>query len=380
MPTLPRFQSLLTQRGIFIQLLPFHENGHLFYTLSDPSGATLIGQTQVSDNGLRKTNHPVIQIDQSDIAHIIWADHAGTHSIMYTALDAYATAPFSGQNSTDESLSLINDTVLVMRNQNRGNPHFVVDSVDNLHLVWEDRYDELEQTMTTSNVYYKLLNPNIANRSLEILVDDSIIAVSPLESSGPQVVLSSSDVPTVLWQEPSRDHGLEMVFVMDTSGSMYSEWDDVCTLIYGGNFASGGYFQGMKPMFNDSDVTIYETIYGLGDTLPAAASSSNCQSHNKNAGPRPTPLGQTSGDDSGGLRKLPATIYNGNTYSGYSGEDWGPSEPIGLVFLGKIPLETSRVTPQQLLTTAGTPMQRKLSFRFLMRVQKTATLPSKPMM
>lgn len=301
-----------------------HENGHLFYTLSDPSGATLIGQTQVSNIGLKKTKHPVIQIDQSDIAHIIWADHAGTHSIMYTALDAYATAPFSGQNSTDESLSVINDTVLVMRNQNRGNPHFAVDSVDNLHLVWEDRYDELGQMMGTSNIYYKLLNPNIANRSLDILVDDSIIAVSPLESSGPHVVLSSSDVPTVLWQEPSRDHGLEMVFVMDTSGSMYQEWEDVCTIMYGGNFASGGYFQGIKPMFNDSNITVYETIYGLGNTLPGAASSGNCQGHNKNAGPRPTPLGLTSGDDSGGLRKLPGTVYNGNTYSGYSGEDWGP--------------------------------------------------------
>ena len=120
MPTYP--VSIAADSTGNLHSVVIHENGHLFYTLSDPSGATLIGQTQVSDNGLRKTNHPVIQIDQSDIAHIIWADHAGTHSIMYTALDAYATAPFSGQNSTDESLSLINDTVLVMRNQNRGIP------------------------------------------------------------------------------------------------------------------------------------------------------------------------------------------------------------------------------------------------------------------
>ena len=302
-----------------------HENGHLFYTLSDPFGTTLIGQTQISDSGLRKTKQPIIQIDQSDTAHVIWADHAGQHSIVYTALDAYSTAPFTGQNSTDGSLSVINDTILVRRNQDRGQPHFAVDSVDNLHLVWEDRFDALQQTWATSNVYYKLLNPNIANRSLEILVDDSIIAVSPLESSDPHVVLSSSDVPTVLWQEPSRDHGLEMVFVVDTSGSMYDEWEDVCTIMYGGNFATGGYFQGMKPMFNESGITIYETIYGLGNTLPAAASSGNCQGHNKNAGPRTTPLGQTPGDDSGGLRKQPATIYNGNTYSGYSGEDWGPA-------------------------------------------------------
>ena len=68
----------------------------------------------------------------------------------------------------------------------------------------------------------------------------------------------------------------------------------------------------------------YETIYGLGNTLPGAASSGNCQGYNQNTGPRTTPLGQTPGDNSGGIRKLPGTVYNGNTYSGYSGEDWGP--------------------------------------------------------
>ena len=71
-------------------------------------------------------------------------------------------------------------------------------------------------------------------------------------------------------------------------------------------------------------MTVYETIYGLGNTLPGAASSGNCATHNKNAGPRSTALGIAPGDDSGGIRKLPGTVYNGNTYSGYSGEDWGP--------------------------------------------------------
>ena len=30
------------------------------------------------------------------------------------------------------------------------------------------------------------------------------------------------------------------------------------------------------------------------------------------------------GDDSGGIRQLPATVFNGTSYSGISGEDWGP--------------------------------------------------------
>ena len=42
-------------------------------------------------------------------------------------------------------------------------------------------------------------------------------------------------------------------------------------MMYGGNFASGGYFEGIKPIFKKHNVTVYETIYGLGNTLPGAA-------------------------------------------------------------------------------------------------------------
>ena len=299
-----------------------HDNGHLFYTLSDTSGEILVNLTQISDAGIHRISNPVIEIDTNDIAHVVWVDESGSHTIMYTALDVYDTILFSGESSSDAALSLINDTILVRRSQNRGNPDIALDSYNNIHLVWEDRYDELGLSMITSNIYYKLLHPNLQNRTLETVVDESIISVSKLESTHPQVVLSSSDVPTVLWQESSRDFGMEMTFVIDTSGSMYSEWADVCTIMYGGNFASGGYFQGLKPMFNASGISLYETIYGLGNTLPGAASSGNCQAYNQDAGPRSTPLGP--GDDSGGIRKLPGTVYNGTTYSGYTGEDWGP--------------------------------------------------------
>ena len=301
------------------------DNGHLFYKLTDASGMILIDQTQISDTGQQKIDEPMIRLDHNDIAHVVWANHTGQHSIEYTALNPYALAMFSGSSATDASLSVINDTVVVgPRSQERGNPFLAVDSVDNLHLVWDDRYDELNKTYQSSNIYYMLLSPNIASNSLDIVIDESIIAVGPLESSSPSVVLSPLNVPTVLWQETSRQFGIEMAFVIDTSGSMYSEWADVCTFVYGGNWAAGGYTQGIKSMFNESGITIYETIYGLGNTLPSAASSGNCQNHNQNSGPRHAPLGQVPGDDSGGIRKLPGTVYQGNTYSGYSGEDWGP--------------------------------------------------------
>ena len=87
-------------------------------------------------------------------------------------------------------------------------------------------------------------------------------------------------------------------------------------------------------MLQEGNMTVYETIYGLGNTLPGAASSGNCATHNKNAGPRSTALGITPGDDSGGIENSqePSTTV---TRTGYSGEDWG-REPAGHVFLGRM--------------------------------------------
>ena len=83
----------------------------------------------------------------------------------------------------------------------------------------------------------------------------------------PDIVVDSNDLVQIAWDD-TRGGKVELVFLVDTSGSMYSEWADVCTVIYGGNFAAGGYFQGLKPMLQEGNMTVYETIYGLGNTLP----------------------------------------------------------------------------------------------------------------
>ena len=46
---------------------------------------------------------------------------------------------------------------------------------------------------------------------------------------------------------------------------MGTEWGDMCTVVYGGNFASGGYFQGLKPMLEANNMTVFETLYVLYD-------------------------------------------------------------------------------------------------------------------
>ena len=297
-------------------------NLHLYYSMISPRGETLIDATQITNSGLHKIWHPDLAVDEFDRIHVVWADKAGQHAIMYTALSPWA-APMDGMASDDGTITAIDDTIISRRSQNRDWPALDIDSQNNVHIVWQDNYDELGRFFNQPQIYYSMIQPDIGSGAIVTLFDDTLLTPIIGHKGHPDVVVDANDYVQIAWDD-TRGGKVELAFIVDTSGSMYSEWADICTVIYGGNFASGPYFQGIKPMLEEGNMTVYETIYGLGNTLPGAASSGNCQGYNQNTGPRTTPLGLTPGDDSGGIRKLPGTIYNGNTYSGYSGEDWGP--------------------------------------------------------
>jgi len=304
--------------------LVWTRNGqHLWYSMLSPRGETMIDATQITNSGLHKIAHPDLVVDEDDTVHIVWADRAGQHSIMYTALQPFK-APRDGQATTDGAISSIDDTIISKRSQNRDWPAIDVDSQGALHIVWQDAYDPLDKFFAQPQIYYSMIEPDVTTGSTLTLFDDTLLTPIIGHKGHPDVVVDANDYVQIAWDD-TRGGKVELVFVVDTSGSMYSEWADVCTVIYGGNFASGGYFRGIKPMLADANMSVYETIYGLGNTLPSVAQSGNCAAYYKGGqGPRNTALGTTESDDSGGLRVLPETIYNGNTYSGYSGEDWGP--------------------------------------------------------
>lgn len=293
---------------------------HLYYSMLSPRGETLIDATQITNSGLHKIAHPDMVVDENDKVHIVWADKSGQHKIMYTALSPF-NAPLDGLATTDGAITAIDDTVISQRAQNRDWPAIDVDSQGNLHLVWQDNYDDLNRFFNQPQIYYSMIQPDIASSSVITLFDDTLLTPIIGHKGHPDIVVDANDNVQIAWDD-TRGGKVELVFVVDTSGSMYSEWADVCTVIYGGNFASGGYFQGIKPMLSEANMTVYETIYGLGNALPGAASQGNCASYNQNSGPRTTPLGQTPGDDSGGLRKLPNEVYNGNPSNHV--ENWGP--------------------------------------------------------
>ena len=295
---------------------------HLYYSMVSPRGEVLIDATQITSSGLHKIFHPDMVIDELDNVHIVWADHSGQHKIMYTVLAPFNTA-MDGNPSDDGSLTIIEDTIIAQHSNNRDWPAIDVDSKGNVHIVWEDNYDSLDLFFQQPQIYYSMIQPDYGTQSAIILFDDTLLTPIIGHKGHPDIVVDADDYVQIAWDD-TRGGKVELVFVVDTSGSMYSEWADVCTVIYGGAFQSGGNFKGIKPMLEEGNMTVYETIYGLGNTLPGAANSGNCASHNQNSGPRSTPLGQVPNDDSGGLRTLPGTIYGGSTYSGYSGEDWGP--------------------------------------------------------
>jgi uncharacterized membrane protein len=297
-------------------------NLHLYYSMLSPRGETLIDTTQITNPGLHKIWHPDMVVDENDKVHVVWADKSGQHKIVYTVLNPWAAA-MDGSASDDGTLSAINDHVVSSRAQNRDWPAIDIDSQGGVHIAWEDSYDELGRFFNQPQIYYTMLNPDISSGSVITNFEDTLLTPIIGHKGHPDIVVDANDYVQIAWDD-TRGGKVELSFIVDTSGSMYSEWADICTVVYGGNFASGGYFQGIKPMLETANMTVYETIYGLGNTLPGAASSGNCAGYNQNAGPRTTALGQFPGDDSGGIRKLPGTVYNGNTYSGYSGEDWGP--------------------------------------------------------
>ena len=301
-------------------------NQHLYYSMVSPRGETLIDATQLTGSGFNKVFHPDMVIDDNDIVHIVWADHGGQHKIMYTALHPFNTA-MDGLVSDDGALTAIDDTIVAQHINDRDWPAIDVDSKGNIHIVWQDHYDSLDIYFQQPQIYYKMLEPDYKARSTLVLFDDTLLTPIIGHKGHPDIVVDANDYVQIAWDD-TRGGKVELVFIVDTSGSMSSEWADLCTVIYGGSFSGGGgTFKGIKPLLEEGNMTVYETIYGLGNKLPGAASSGNCQTHYKNEGPRNSALGLRPNDDSGGLRKLPGVVYNGAAVSpgtDSQGEDWGP--------------------------------------------------------
>ncbi|MDP6899792.1 MAG: CARDB domain-containing protein [Candidatus Thalassarchaeaceae archaeon] len=316
-----RMASMVADSEGNIHIVWSRNTQHLYYSMMDPRAETVIDATQISNPGSHRAWHPDIDIDSEDRVHITWADKASQHTIWYTLLDP-SLDDQDGSVSDDNTITIIDDTEVSRRQQNRDWPAIAVDSLDNVHIVWEDSFDSHDKYFQQPQIYYKFFEIDHTTREAITAIDDTLLTPIIGHKGHPDIAIDADDFVQVAWDD-TRGGKVEIVAPIDTSGSMYSEWADMCVVFYGGTWSNGGYFQGIKPMLQEANISVFETLYALGGFYPGAANSGACAAQPHHENPRANMLDL--GDDSGGLIKLHSTVYNGGAQTGgYQGEDWGP--------------------------------------------------------
>ena len=305
---------------------------HMWYQMHNPRGDVLISETQISNPGAHRAWHPDISVDSDDNLHITWTDKANQWVIMYTMIDP-SQDDQSGDAAIDSVISIIDDFEISVHTQNRDWPAIDTDSENNAHIVWEDSFEPLDKFYQQPQIYYSMIQPDLNSREAVVAVGETLLTPIIGHKGHPDVAVDADDFVQIVWDD-TRGGKVEMVAPIDTSGSMNTEWADMCVVFYGGYFASGGYFEGLKPMLLRANMTVYETLYALSGNWPSAATSGNCAAAYQTGGsgsqgPRGTPLGLTPGDDSGGIRELTEVVYNNGAVNlpqdgGYYSEFWGP--------------------------------------------------------
>ena len=304
---------------------------HLYYSMLDARASTLIDATQISNPGSHRAWHPDIEVDSTGKVHITWTDTASQHAIMYTLLDPIMD-DMDGSPADDSIISVVDDFVVSQRNQDRDWPALALDSLGSVHIVWQDAYEQLDKYYNQPQIYYSMLDIDYVSREAITAIDDTLLTPIIGHKGHPDIAVDADDFVQIVWDD-TRGGKVEFAAPIDTSGSMYQEWGDMCTVFYGGNFAGGGYFRGIKPMLLDANITVYETLYLLSGNTPSAATSGSCSSAYSIGGSggnvRPTALGLVPNDHSGGIRALTEVVYGGSATNlpsdgGYYSEFWGP--------------------------------------------------------
>ena len=299
----------------------------LMYLEIDSDGLLAGTPSQIGAGGGNFKWSPRITIDDSGILHMVWIkDTTSNDCLVYFASDPdtdpdptdefYNPTYYSQNNVICKSNSLI---------ENIANPNLAVDSQGAAHIVWQDKDDPLNSRFGLPAIRYSMMEANWSSHMADSPIFDTLLTTSPSKSSFPEVTLTDDDEVVVTWQD-SRGSMVEIAILLDSSywDGMSNEWKDMCTLLYGGTDRQGWQSPGLQNMADAAGVVLLDTIYGLGDYIPNEANSGNCLGHNTNQ--RSNSVILTEQSDTGGIRKVHSTIYNGQMQNGgWQYEDWGPA-------------------------------------------------------
>ena len=205
-----------------------------------------------------------------------------------------------------------------------------IDSKGAVHITWTDSHDPSGILHNTDQIRYTMLQiiiPQFVGGMApyaDALISDTLLTTNYGSKGHSSIAIDNDDRVIVAWDDV-RGSSVEIVFIMPTpyNGYMNGEWSDVCSVLYGGAYDVGS-LPSLKEITDANGILLMETIYGLHDQTPSQANQNNCQGYNTNQRSRTTPLSVS--DDSGGIRRLQDTIYNGQRTSVFldEREHWGP--------------------------------------------------------
>jgi len=309
------------------------ENGSqpfLQYALIATNGvdAVLISNTLIGSNSSSAISSPSLVVDSNNRAHIVWA--ITDLEILYTLIDP-ALDDRDGDAGDIANMTLVSYTVADGTGV-RDDPDIAIDSYDGAHVVWVDTYDPQGLYFGTPLIYYTMLTYD-SSGNFSVQINNSIITPALGFKGNPAISMGANNTVIVVWED-TRGSLVEYVALLDSSGSMTAEWEDICAVFYGGNLTSGEYFQGVKPLLEQASITVLETLYAISGQMSHAATHKNCEDGyiiggSGSEGPRTSYLGQNSSDTTGGIRTLDAVMYNNSSLTippdwGYNSEMWGP--------------------------------------------------------
>jgi hypothetical protein len=307
-------------------------NPQLYYALISTSGidTVLIAGTPVGQNSTTALSSPSLVIDSNYRTHIVWA--ITDTEILYTLLDS-SLDDQDGSPGDMASMTLVSEYTIAVGTGVRDEPDIAIDSFDGIHVVWVDTYDPQGTFFGASLIYYAMFAFNDSgSNSFSILINNTIITPAIGYKGSPAISMGVNNTVIVVWED-TRGSLIEYVGLIDSSGSMTTEWVDMCAVFYGGNLSSGEFFQGVKPLLEAASITVLETLYALSGQMSFANGQKNCEDAYEvggdGDGPRSNHLGQNSTDTSGGIRALSDVMYNGSSLNiptdwSYNSEMWGP--------------------------------------------------------
>lgn len=289
----------------------------------------LISTTQIGDNNSTSLSSPALVVDSAGRAHIVW--EVTDIEILYTLLDP-SEDDQDGSAGDLSNMTVVSPYSVANGSGTRSEPDIAVDSYDAVHIVWVDSYDPQGLYFNSPLVYYMMLAQDSTN-GFQVLINATLITPALGHRGNPAVSMGTNNTVVIVWED-TRGSLVEYVALIDSSGSMTTEWIDMCAIFYGGTLTTGENFNGIKTMLENANITVLETLYTLSGNMHNANSHSNCASAittgtDGSNGPRSTALGQNTTDTSGGIRPLTEVVYNGSAMTipsdwGYYSEMWGP--------------------------------------------------------